>query len=411
MGILLKTFVLLGIVYSPPAVSISEASQPKQSSTSNGGERWLRPSSTRGTVEAQAEETEFSGNALSGGASAVSSLSADSSKPAIDSGSHDLTSERVTCFGYSFVRHTTKHFQLLYRDRSSSNRIVCESCDLLEKVYREFYAGFSRAGFKLQAVAKPLPWIVFDSQSPYRDFARIADGMESPSLESYYSVRSNQVVLMQAAVNQVSHERHCDRDSTPAVVESWLSGMDRLPQKPNLPTGGGGMLEVRRAAHEAAHQLAFNSGLQKRGVMYPLWVSEGLATNFEADSLRAVGVARANFPRQRQLLAAHRAARLMPLKSFVSLVQIPLGNPEAANDLYAESWALFNFLFKTRRAELRAYFQHLSDLETGPRTPEAMRYEFTSTFGSIEAIERSWLDSIDAFQIRGDPRSQQVDRD
>jgi hypothetical protein len=357
--ILLKMLVLSGAVCTASAVNNPETSQPRQS-----GNR-------------------------------------SESRPAIDSGPRDLTPDLVTCFGYSFARQKTEHFQLFYRDRSSSIRIVYESCDFLEKVYREFYADFSTAGFNLRAVAEPLPWIVFDSRQPYREFARIADGMQSPSLESYYSVRNNQVVLMQTAANQCGDRQHGDSDPTPMVRESWLAGMDSLLPESDLPTGGGGMLEVRRATHEAAHQLAFNSGLQKRGAMYPLWVSEGLATNFEADSLRAVGIARDNSPRQRQLLAARDAARLMPLESFVKLVRVPNGGPEIANDLYAEAWALFNFLFKTRPAELRAYLNHLNTLETGPRSPEALYHEFTSAFGSMGAVERSWLDYMDALQERG----------
>src|SRR5512140_3850125 len=98
----------------------------------------------------------------------------------------------------------------------------------------------------------------------------------------------------------------------------------------------------------------------------------------------------------------------MPLEALVILVQLPAGAPETSDDFYAEAWALFNFLFRTRQAELRVYLQRLSDLESGPRPPEAMSFEFTSTFGSIEAIGPSWLNYIDS--LRGSDPDRIADR-
>ena len=44
--------------------------------------------------------------------------------------------------------------------------------------------------------------------------------------------------------------------------------------------------QIATILHEACHQIAFNTGLQTRLGDYPLWVSEGIATFFEATDLR-----------------------------------------------------------------------------------------------------------------------------
>ena len=139
--------------------------------------------------------------------------------------------------------------------------------------------------------------------------------------------------------------------------------------------------------------LAFNSGLQKRGVMYPLWVSEGLAMSLEADSVAAIGRDRQNLRRLAQLRQAHEDGRLMPIAQFVALVQIP-GSQAAANDLYAQAWGFFGFLLQNHPRELRDYLRSLGRADAGTRTPEAMLREFTAAFGPIERLEAAWLSHV-----------------
>jgi len=292
-------------------------------------------------------------------------------------------------FGYEFAEHLTTHFQLMYRPQGISADIAGKTGELLEEAHRVFFEQFGEAGFALNAIDTQLPWFVFNDPSQYYDFARAADGMDAASLESYYAARSNRVVLMQAggARSWNYHGQSGTNDAFESRAMS-LAGMD--PDHSWKGGAGDGLLDVRRTVHEAAHQLAFNSGLQTRGVMYPLWVSEGLATNFESDTLAGIGVAGENPPRQRQLLRAYASGRLMPLEDFITLVNIRPGGPYSANDLYAQSWAFFRFLFKTRQAALREYLTTLAQLEPGPRSTYTMQQEFTDAFGSLERLEQAW---------------------
>ncbi len=311
--------------------------------------------------------------------------------------SHALQ-EDVSRYGYRFAQHGTQHFELLYRDSTLSSKRLQASGDLLERAFSRFYADFRESGFTLRTVNAPLSWMVFDRADHYRDFARMADGMDSPYLESYYSADSNHVVLMQVAA---SYSR--DSAESPAGEHRYVrpgpevAGMDAQHDR-HHESGDGGLLDVRRAVHEVAHQLAFNSGLQKRGVTYPMWVSEGLATNFEADALEDIGVGKWNAPRFRQLMRAMDHDRLMPLEQFVALVQIPADRADSANDLYAQSWGLFNFLLKTRGEQLRTYMTAINCRDDDTRVRSALSNAFTSAFGSPAQLERPWLAYLNAMR-------------
>ncbi len=296
--------------------------------------------------------------------------------------------ELVSRCGYQFAQMRTNHFYVIYRDQRCPDAVLHATGDLLERAYKQFYAGFGKAGFTLKESGESLQWIIFDQQDQYRDFARVADGMDSPYLESYYSAHSNEVVLMQVAASLSSRYGWPSSHRGSSAAAGELSGMDQQPYE--VAQGGSGMLDVRRAVHEAAHQLAFNSGLQKRGVIYPLWVSEGLATNFETDSPYDLGVARDNAPRRRQLMRAWSGGRLMPLSEFATMVQITPSQARSANDLYAQAWALFNFMFQTRPAQLRQYLSKLSAQDPGPKDESVLYEEICNSFGSMRALDAAW---------------------
>lgn len=301
----------------------------------------------------------------------------------------------LTRHGYSFSGHTTAHFDLLYRHKNVPKHVIDSTGQMLESAYERFSSDFTEAGFRLRPIQERLSWIVFNDESQYYDFARMVDEMESSMLQSYYAARTNHVVVLQASrASRWRHrsfpsDRHYEQANRTGSRSQPLSGMDAQPTESGRDTHTG-MLDVRRAVHEVAHQLAFNTGLQKRGVMYPLWVSEGLATNFECDALSNIGFGGDNPPRQRQLRRAYENDRLMPLEDFVTLVHIRSSSPYSANDLYAQSWAFFNFLYNHRRSELKTYLAALARLEPGSRDALTMRREFTKVFGAIQRLDRAW---------------------
>ena len=157
----------------------------------------------------------------------------------------------------------------------------------------------------------------------------------------------------------------------------------------------GGMLAQNTAVtqHEAAHQLAFNVGIQKRGAAYPFWVSEGLASTFEVPAKskrsRKMGAGRTNYVRLADYLRIKKADKLVGLRTLVALQQDKrLSLPHVI--LYAESWAVFSFLFRWHQQELSAYMAHLAERPANPDKPYDELAEFHRFFKkqSLDDLER-----------------------
>ncbi len=146
--------------------------------------------------------------------------------------------------------------------------------------------------------------------------------------------------------------------------------------------------------HEAAHQLSFNTGLQKRNVMYPLWVSEGLATSFETSFSGSCDTARIN-----RLIEMQKNHRLCKLSEFVSITTLP-SDAEAQKDFYAQACGFFEFLSQNHKDNLTKYFASLYGLKTGPRTKKALYKEFIASFGPMNEMEKSFLDYVNSLPER-----------
>ncbi len=287
-------------------------------------------------------------------------------------------------FGKRFLTHQTDHFAVVYTSDTTWAR---EAGTLLEGTRTKFYDSLRQAGFSLGQSREPLVWICFNSRDDFSDYAREVDRVDMSWLEGYYSARTNRVALT---------PRHDPRDRQAGVTRQAtrknfapLDSTD-VSASVDTPVRSATIIDVRRAIHEAGHQLAFNSGLQKRGVMYPFWVSEGLATNFEADSLEALEFGGDNPSRRRQLRRVTSGDRLIDLEEFVGFTRLVPGNGHEPRDVYAQAWGLFNFLYNYRPAQLRQYLAALARLEPGRRSERTLRAEFEAAFGPIESIELAW---------------------
>jgi hypothetical protein len=144
-----------------------------------------------------------------------------------------------------------------------------------------------------------------------------------------------------------------------------------------------------RFSHEAAHQLAFDSGLQKAGVMYPLWVAEGLATNFESPGEELCFLGQ-NPVRQARLKELAARQNLLPLSRLAVLTETSGLSPEERIDLYAQAWGLFRFLALEQRPALVSYLRTLAALPYGQRSEHALLEELQHSFGSLAVIETEW---------------------
>ena len=233
--------------------------------------------------------------------------------------------------GPDFAVRSSEHFVFLAADAGW--------CDIagqrLERLYARFYGSIKQAGLGGAPPAERLVWICFKTREEFDCYVASVERMNLSWLEGYYSARSNRVAVVRPAP-------HAGPASAPdAEADSQAEVM-----------------------HEACHQLSFNCGLLKRGVMYPLWVTEGMATNYE---LGAPGDEASNPIRCPHLRESLNRADLPTLDGLVTQTRVP-GSGGQAVRAYAQAWAMFRFVFQTRPAELKRYLAALAALPAGRRT-------------------------------------------
>jgi len=285
---------------------------------------------------------------------------------------------------------TTDHFAIVHE--AGANYLPGTS-RTLELAYKRFYEAFSLAGFDLTRSADRLAWICFPQQSKFDEYALRVEGTDLSWLDGYYSTLTNRVAVVEPSPRLPQRDR-TDASLKPDNNQVNLVANAEHHEEVLAMSAVDSQMDIARLTHELAHQLAFNSGLQKRGVMYPFWVSEGLATNFEFDWLVGTGFADCSTARRECLIKAYAAGELIPLRQFVVQLKSP-ASASRSRRYYAQAWAFFQYLLIERSENLRSYLLRLSNLAPGQRTPKTLLREFTDSFGSPEEIENSWNAFLD----------------
>lgn len=261
----------------------------------------------------------------------------------------------------------------------------------LEKTHVLFYEAMGRAGFELEPHPEPLVWMVFADRQEYDRYTWQAEGIELPELDGYYSPRTNRVTILFCKPSAA--DRQARESRAPRSAEQGA-----MPLKPpNGYMGEPPAASPEREAHEAAHQLAFNTGVQKRGVMYPFWVAEGLATGFEPRS--PLGPGAINLMRCRHLLSARRRGSLEPLPEFLVRVQVGLENNPAVQESYGQAWGVFHYLFTRHPTRLRRYLRQLATSPLGRQPLHVRQEHVASALGPMDELEAGWqafLNGLDA---------------
>jgi hypothetical protein len=259
--------------------------------------------------------------------------------------------------------HATPHFRLLYESDKAS---VAELGGLLESLFDRQMLASREAGFSVRAPDEPLTWVCGVDLTAVGAGEIATPVNEDTAEDAFYSSRTDCVVLRPRSDGSGENVH-----GRPAA---WPS--------------------TRCLSHEMAHQLAYHTGLQTRGVMGTIWLSEGLAMNFETVSPEGGKFGADNALRRQRLATAHRQSRLRPLDEFLLITEVS-GTDERCDDLYAQSWGLVNFLFKRDPAAFRSYLQSLALRPHGKRPAAALRREFVNAFGPLETVNTAWLAFLD----------------
>ncbi|MCE5325972.1 MAG: DUF1570 domain-containing protein [Planctomycetaceae bacterium] len=226
---------------------------------------------------------------------------------------------------------------------------------VLDNVHDRFCQSFLQAGFTLRPPAGALTWICFSTRADFDRYARMADHSDLWWSRGYYSTRTNRVAIFRCGDAQ--------------------QGKD-----------------LTELAHEAAHQLAYNTGLQKRGVMYPVWISEGIATNLETVLISPSPLTTTNARRAQAL----RNGRFIPLAELTAWTSVPVENEQATENAYAHIWGLFHFLINRKPAELQKYMAALSLMPAGRRGGMQLQQEFLRSFGPFSVVDAQFRQYVTA---------------
>ncbi len=281
----------------------------------------------------------------------------------------DLT----TTLGGTFSTAESPHFVLLHQgaEHEASARL-----DVLERVYLSFYLSFAGQGIELQRPQKKLAAAVFGKQADYLAFLTREDAGAFASTQGYYHP-TRKVVISFDPRDLPSLRRR-------AAAIASVRDHSRLSLLIDLERRA---IDLGVAAHEATHQLVAASGLAPRHDVFPTWLHEGIAGQFEViRGGRWAGVGRANDLR----LPDWRGLR--PAPTLAAIVRDEGFNQGYRRDLYAAAWSLVFFLRKTRPRAFADYLDLLRATPSEPRTAHQAIELFRTSFGAdLSSLEVEWV--------------------
>ncbi|MEX2673226.1 MAG: DUF1570 domain-containing protein [Phycisphaeraceae bacterium] len=312
---------------------------------------------------------------------------------------------------------TSDHFLIVY---DMPHAWADTRVRLLEQVHDAFYEQLIKAGFQPLPLHERLVCILFASHDDYLAYARQIGVGAMENTGGFYTSAANRVVFFSNRANpqlrqhgqRLEQMRRQIQQLRAALAEAEqrgdvsraqnlrnrriraLQALTQLENQYNAAIGRGNMSQT---LHEAAHLLAFNSGIQDRRRAYPLWVSEGLATAFETTNpARPFGPGHDNPSRRHALTEAFNNQRVRPLADLIALRATRDIRPAERGAVYAQMWGMFHFLWTHHLEALRDHLQAIASGELRTGNAEANRQAFEQSFGDLEPLERQWREYVRA---------------
>lgn len=278
-----------------------------------------------------------------------------------------------------FHTTTTKHYVICY---NTTDAYAKWNGSMYERLFKAFYTYWSQRGVPLHEPEFPLVAVVFETRNGYVRYAEKEEIANAESMIGYYNQLSNRI----AGYDLTGIEGMIPAGKSVNTADL----VNHILAQPSAERS------VATIVHEAVHQLAYNSGLQRRLGDNPVAISEGLAMFFESPDLRSPsgwgGIGNIN----RYNLAVFKNA--FPSRETNSLVKL-LQDDSLFHDsstttaAYGESWALTYFLMKAKTKEFALYLKELRDrppLE--PIDPKRRIADFQKHFGSdFEKLDRDFV--------------------
>jgi hypothetical protein len=269
---------------------------------------------------------------------------------------------------------TTPHYLIFYQ---SKRPFAQKSARLLEDLYRGLIDFFHRHGMPIHEAEFPLVAVIFATEQDFR-----AHHPVDPEVQAYFQTFTNRIFFYEES----------ERDRTEPKVMAL-----RKPQT---------------VAHEGAHQILANIGVQPRLSDWPLWLTEGFAefcatpkwtkkglTSWDTlgainalhmVTLRELDDPLSNEPRDERA-RAKAPARPPRLVDSGSLVTKRVLTPTD----YAQAWALTHYLTQSRAPDFVRYLKAMSQMPPlERRSPEQHLAEFRRFFGEPAKLDTKVEDYI-----------------
>jgi len=322
----------------------------------------------------------------------------------------DLKTEFAGRCGHDFNVRATHHFLLVFDTPEAAAAAQCFS---LEQAYDAFLSFFNLKTVHPRFLERRLVAILFKDRQDYLRYSKEADGVEMTWSAGYYSQRTNRAAFFDDATSATNEKLQTLIEKLKLDIPQMTRQIDAAYQRGDA-RGANALFAQRREAttrlaiagnmlrsnvagnnktktiHEATHALAFNTGIQKRLVDYPFWLSEGLACCFEfEDHLHGMGPASINRGRAGVLHDALKNKTPAPADTAALTLEhlITAGPARDISDhtlgiYYASSWALFHYLYRNERPGLEKLLRtYAARIPTHPIPPEEHLKLFKEALG------------------------------
>jgi hypothetical protein len=306
-------------------------------------------------------------------------------------------------FGHAFKTRATRHFLLCY---DTADAFAVARGAAMERVYDAFFFYFNMDKLRPTFLDRRLVVFLFKDRADYLSYIQQTEKVDVSWSAGFYSQRTNRSAFfddssgptaasyvkeagdLRTKVDDLNRQiREANARNERGKANQLVVDRDRAGEAlAQVTTRLGTTVQMRNTSktlHEAAHQVAFNIGIQTRLVDYPMWFAEGLACSFETeDAVGRRGPAVLNFGRIAGIKDALRAGTLIPVEKLVTDARPEKLDEGSLTLFYAEGWGLFHYLYKFHRAGMEKYLMtYAAHATLRPVDAEERRKLFTDAFG------------------------------
>ncbi len=281
----------------------------------------------------------------------------------------------------------------------------------LERTYHQFHRFVKWLDLQPLPLQHKLVCILFEERANYQRFAASNDDISSPWIAGYFAPKHDWMVFyhieaspsLSAARDQLTRMRmelNSLEAKTRTASPQDLAGLnervalyrDHLQQQQHRVNVFASETSTATTIHEGVHQLMFHTRIQSPLRVYPLWISEGLAMNFETNvPNQAFGPQYESTMRLEQFTEIVRQNALMPLSELIEYEMHPPHDEKKVRTIYSQSYGFVAYLVRFHRPELRNYLEIMRTTAPVRLGTGEQRAIFVKCFGNPETLEARWL--------------------